>query len=102
MFYHKPGRWVEALSSSGRGWLIETADGAAVAYCADRDDVRRIIACVNACDNVPTTGLEANLIKEFIKALEAARTALKAVGPGDFYRDSAMELVRIALAGVHK
>lgn len=47
---YTPGPW--RVVEKERGWR----------------DARRIVACVNACDGIPTEALEAGVVRELIKA----------------------------------
>jgi len=40
----------------------------AVIGVSERHDVRRIVACVNACDGIPTEALESGVVRELIEA----------------------------------
>jgi len=57
----RPWRFVE----KGRGWR----------------DARRIAACVNACEGIPTEALESGVVQEMVEALEALLPSIEnAVG----------------------
>ena len=57
---YTPGPW--RVVEKGRGWR----------------DARRIVACVNACDGIPTESLEAGVVRKLVRA--ATETTLALLG----------------------
>lgn len=87
--HHTPGPWqvVEKGQGWGDSWREIWAGNHAVVrpdgyYSSKYDDyefgvaisepnARRIVACVNACEGIPTEALESGVVREVVEALEA-------------------------------
>ena len=82
---YTPGPW--RFVEKGRGWR----------------DARRTVACVNACEGIPTEALEAGVVRELIDAAESALFALENCGPErllDDFEVDAIERLQTVLARV--
>lgn len=75
----RPWRFVE----KGRGWR----------------DARRIVACVDACEGIPTKALEAGVVREMVEALEALLPSIENA-VGEIYYWPEYERAKAVLAKV--
>src|SRR5690606_13994870 len=65
-------------------------------------NAQRIVACVNACEGIPTEALEAGVVRELVEALEALVVGLeREIGEEKWGRDpAALPMARAVLAKV--
>ena len=94
--HHTPGPW--RVVEKGQGWgdswreiwagnhavvradgyYSSKYDGYEFGVAISEPNARRIVACVNACDGIPTEALEAGVVRKLIEA--ATETALALLG----------------------
>ena len=59
---HAPLPWVAVNYENEAGWTIDHAGDGSVACDLSEEDARRIVACVNACGDIPADLLRERII----------------------------------------
>ena len=88
---------IQMVDEDGMGWAFAYVHGLPIEGTHGSIDARRIVACWNACENIPTEALEAGVVAELVGAL---RQIAETNGGTPIERNT--EMKRIARAAIAK